>query len=271
MAARIKTDDLPSGGEFDFYGRRYAVYGSKITFFSVSGEDAQEVSTISPPGKLKITCLAWCHPMHGPYIAGGCGNLVCIWKESSLNLWEQVLSYSEHTGKITSVSWSPAHLGLNLLASSEDQCFSLINNVYEDNWHHCKRKAHNESLVSASWLNCPDKKCFVTAAENVKVWKNINGEFDIEFTVEQRFADVRACTQGMLFAACDREGVFLWKKSDGEWRSEHVEASGWMVQWSVYGNVLLVSSQECIYVIRQTPNLNWIVAQTIASDGRIHI
>lgn len=271
MVEIIKCGQLPAGGEFDFYGQRYAVYGSKITIFSVVSNEPHEISSIQPNCK-KVHCLSWCHPVHGPFLAAGCDKSIYIWKESALNTWEIIYNYSEHTGQITSLAWGPTHFGLNLLVSSEDQCFSHINNVYEDNWNASKRKGHNNPIASASWLNSFEKKNFVTAAENVKVWKCVNGEYEVEFTINEKYFDVKASTQGMVIAACKESGVFIWKKIENEWRNEQVKgAEGYMVQWSVHGNVLLACSKEKLYVIRQAPDMTWVVAQVINQDGRISV
>ena len=270
MLESINTENLPAGGEFDFYGRRYAVYDQNIKIYSVTNDEAHEVGLISFIGQ-KANCLSWCHPSHGGFIAAGCDNRIYIWKEAALNSWELIYTYSDHLGKINSIAWSPYQVGLNLLVGSDDQYFSIISNIYENNWHQIKRKGHNSSIFSVSWINHNDKRTFVTAAEKVKIWKWVNGEFEVEFSIEEAYNDVKACFYNLFIAACGKEGVFIWKKDDKGWvKTQVLDSPSFMVQWSSYGNILLATSEHCLSVIRQAPNMAWIVVQTIDQNGKLN-
>ena len=271
MAEIIKTSSLPAGGEFDFYGKRYATFGNSIEIYFVENEEANLLSSISTLGQ-KANCLSWCHPCYGSYFAAGCDNTVIIWKESNLNCWEISYEYQDHQGKIMSIAWSPSQFGLNLLVGSADQCVSIITNTSEDTWHSCIRKVHNKSIISVSWINVQDKKKFVTAAENIKIWECINGEFKLEDAIDRNYSDVKANNYGLMIAACGKEGAFIWTKETSGWRCEQVQgADGYMLQWSVNGTILVVCSEDLIYVIRKAPGVGWIIAQTINQDGKIEI
>jgi WD40 repeat protein len=267
MVEYINTNSLPSGGEFDFYGRRYAVYGAGIKIFLVLDDHIEEIATLT---SSKISCLGWSHPIQGSYLAAGSGNVIQIWKETSVNVWDLIKTYTEHSENITSIAWSPQQIGINLLAGSSDQFFSILYNDYNDNWQSCKRRAHNRPVFSVSWINFLDIRSFVTAAEDTKVWRWVKGEFEIEFLINETYADVKACTYNFIIAACRNDEVFIWTKLDSVWRSSSVpNAQGYLLQWSTQGNILLACSENLLYVIRQTPNQSWIIAQTISQNGKI--
>lgn len=85
--------DMVHDASFDYYGKRLATCSSdrNIKVFNVSGEQITHLADLSGH-EGPVWQVAWAHPKFGSLLAScSFDNKVIIWKETSDNIWSQVI------------------------------------------------------------------------------------------------------------------------------------------------------------------------------------
>ena len=267
MALTINPAGQTTGGEFDYYGKRYAAYNKSIQIFAVSNETSSHLFTIETENQA-ITSIAWSDPSNGDFIASISGNTLTIYKEVQLNSWDQVYQNRDHKGALTSLSWAPEHLGLHLLVSSLDKTISIFSYTSSSEWKKSTHLVHLQGVLSASWLYHDTIKTFLTQGESLKVWEYHSHNLTLAHQIFETFADVKACPSNSLIAGCTLTKLVIFDKSEGYERIE-VQVGGNYVQWSAYGTILLLGSEQGVRVLRRVPNekVTWEVVECIGEEG----
>lgn len=139
---------------------RIAISGNdgKISIYSYD-KNQKQINRIPDTIILKdshynsINDISWSHPKFGNYIAS-CGNdnSIIIWKETSKNNFEKIISFSKHNDKITSIEFAPFEYGLILLCSSLDSLISIYMFKKEkNNWINYIFNTEYKSVNFISW------------------------------------------------------------------------------------------------------------------------
>jgi WD40 repeat protein len=272
MSLEIKPEGNAAGGDFDYYGQRYAVYNKKIEIFSVIHEQSQKLFTIETD-RCQVTSLAWSHPINGEFIAAALTSYLKIYKETSLNSWEAVFEDRDFEGRLTSVSWAPEHLGLFLLVSNTTGSVSIFSFKSENDWKRFDFKAHESPLVSASWMFDEKVMTIVTHSLTVKVWKFDISNVEMIFEIREKFNDAKSSPFNTLIAGCNSKEVVIFDALQGFQRVRAEADGGESLQWSTYGTILVVTSLVGMQVLRRMPSDHvwWKVVERVGENGKIEL
>ena len=272
MSLFIKPEGDFIGGEFDYYGQRYATYGSKIEIFSITDETSKYIATLNTDN-MQVTSLSWSSPQNGEYIAACLSSSLKIYKEVSANAWEAVFQDQDFQGRLTSVSWAPEHLGLALLVSCEDGKVSIYTLNCTNEWKPVTFKAHNNKIFSASWMYDAKIFTFISHSNTIKVWKFDRNEIEPIYEINERAIDAKACHYNQYIAVCGSGGVFIYDTCQNYNRFKVEASGGGYLQWSTLGTILIVSGHEAVQVVRRVPSdqVLWKVVQRIGEDGKIEL
>lgn len=269
MALTINPAEIPAGGEFDYYGKRYATYNKSIEIFAVSNEVSTHLFTINPDHQ-PITSIAWSDPSNGEFIASISSNILSIYKEVSLNRWDLVYTNNDHLAALTSIAWAPEHLGLHLLVGSLDKSISIFSYNTSSEWVKNSLIVDSQGVYSVSWLFNENIKTFITYGESLNVWEYISHGFTLKHQIKKKFVDVKACSCNSLIAACTEDKLFIYNQAEG-FRYVELDVGGNYIQWSAYGTILVVGSEQGVKILRRYPseNYRWEVVQYIKEEGEI--
>jgi len=279
MASTLATidtqhEDMIHDVQPDYYGKRIATASSDrtIKIFDSNHVQVSEIKGHAGP----VWQIAWAHPKFGSILAScSYDKKVCIWKESSVNVWTKIYEYDKHESSVNSIAWAPHEFGLVLAAASSDCSLSLLTHKGDNTWETTKiSQAHSigvnavswapavspGSLISSSQSPAPAKRFVSGGCDNlVKIWRFHEGEnvWKAESTLEHHTDWVRdvawAPNIGLpssTIASCSQDGtVVVWTQ---EWNSTtwvkkvlpKFPDVVWRVSWSVTGNILAVSGGD---------------------------
>jgi len=273
-------DDMIHDAQLDYYSKKLATCSSDRTIkvFEVSNGDSNSQKQVA---ELKghegpVWQVSWAHPKFGCVLAScSYDRKVCVWKETSANVWSKVYEYDKHESSVNSIAWAPHEFGLCLACASSDCNLSVL--TYRgDNWEVQKiPQAHAIGVNAVSWAPAVPVtslvasgatapvyiKRFVTGGcDNlVKIWRFYENEnaWKLEETLEHHVDWVRdvayAPSIGLpsnVLASCSQDGsVVIWTQdaSSNSWSKKvfpKFPEVVWRVSWSITGNLLAVSGGD---------------------------
>jgi len=244
----------------------------KISIFSYD-QSQRQINPIPDTTILKnshnesINDISWSHPKFGNYLAS-CGddNSVIIWKETSKNDFEKIISFSKHKDKITSIEFAPHEFGLILLCSSLDSLISIYMFKKEvNNWIESIIETENEKVNCISWgpsylpINLYDD-------DDLNQSENENLNYEI--------------LSHMKFVACGDNTVFVWESVNNlidDFQSKMIYKSNcevkfvsWM-KYIIYSfNIIAVGCENGDVVILKEYDDKWLNTYTIQTHGILY-
>eukprot|EP01105_Mastigella_eilhardi_P010626 TRINITY_DN2476_c0_g1_i3.p1 TRINITY_DN2476_c0_g1~~TRINITY_DN2476_c0_g1_i3.p1 ORF type:complete len:303 (-),score=73.94 TRINITY_DN2476_c0_g1_i3:150-1058(-) len=275
--------------QFDYNGKRIATCSSDrtIKIFDAALPESKPVELKGHDGP--VWSVAWAHPKYGNLLAScSYDKRVIVWRESSLNNWEQFFEYTGHTASVGSVCWAPPEYGLVLATASADGYVSLLTYNKDNSWRAEKFLAHKAGVNAVSWAPAISPASLLSAApappparrlvtggcdNTVRVWRYQDAEhrFVEQATLDAHRDWVRdvawAPSIGMPYsciASCSQDGVVIvWTQdaSAATWAQKELTKFAepvWHVSWSITGNVLAVSSgQNKVTLWKESPDNEW--------------
>ena len=264
---------------------RIAISGNdgKISIYSYE-QNQKQLNSLPDAIILKeshnnpINDISWSHPKFGNYIAS-CGNdnSIIIWKETSKNNFEKIISFSKHNDKITSIEFAPYEYGLILLCSSYDGLISIymykkeesnwidysfntdynkvnfiswgpsnLPNSFDDDDSEEEDNLNNEILSPMKFTSCGDDMVHLWISNN-----NLINDFqseliyrancEIKFVSWMKYA---AYSYNIIAVGCEDGKVAVLKEIDNRWLNTfNIENVGTILSlsWSKYGNYLSIN------------------------------
>ena len=256
---------------FDIYGRRMATCSGDrvVRIWNLQGDGSWTLGSEFQAHRGAVNCVSWCHAEFGTLVAT-CGNDldVKIWEERGKH-WVMRVNLTDARRLVTSVSFAPRHLGLQLATASADGTCRIYEAVDLQNVSQWPLQGSMQAFSAAGGITClswctgrfEPPTLVLGGSTHLAIWRYTSGSrqwtsllqfpkhagpvLDVAWApnVGRRFHWIAATEQGgpLRVYKLDRE-------SELELTSIQVLPStgSWKCQWNVTGTVLATSGDAGI-------------------------